>query len=149
VAWLLAEAERQPVLAVWEDLHWADPSTLELLGLVIEQAPTARMLTLLTYRPEFRPPWVPRSHLTQLTLSRLPRPQVETMVQQLTGGKRLPVEVQAQVVAKTDGVPLFVEELLKMILESGLVREEADRYTLTGPLPPLAIPTTLQDSLMA
>jgi class 3 adenylate cyclase/predicted ATPase len=149
VAWLLAEAERQPVLTVWEDLHWADPSTLELLGLVIEQAPTARMLTLVTYRPEFRTPWAHRSHLTQLTLGRLPRPQVETMVRQLTGGKPLPAKVLAQVVAKTDGVPLFVEELVKMILESGLVREEADRYRLTGPLPPLAIPATLQDSLMA
>jgi class 3 adenylate cyclase/predicted ATPase len=147
--WLLAEAERQPVLAVWEDLHWADPSTLELLGLVIEQVPTARMLTLVTARPEFRPPWAPRSYLTQLTLGRLPRPQVDTMVRQLTGGKPLPAEVLAQVIAKTDGVPLFVEELVKMILESGLVREEADRYALTGPLPPLAIPATLQDSLMA
>jgi class 3 adenylate cyclase len=147
--WLLAEAERQPVLAVWEDLHWADPSTLELLGLVIDQMPTARLLTLVTYRPEFRPPWAPRSHLTQLTLGRLPRPQVETMVRQLTGGKPLPAEVLAQVVAKTDGVPLFVEELVKMLLESGLVREAADRYGLTGPLPPLAIPATLQDSLMA
>jgi class 3 adenylate cyclase len=149
VTWLLAEAERQPVLAVWEDLHWADPSTLELLSLVIEQAPTVRLLTLMTYRPEFRSPWVPRSHLIQLTLGRLPRLQVETMVQQLTGGKPLPAEVLAQVVAKTDGVPLFVEELVKMLLESGLVREEAGRYTLTGPLPPLAIPATLQDSLMA
>jgi class 3 adenylate cyclase/predicted ATPase len=147
--WLLAEAERQPVLAVWEDVHWADPSTLELLGLMIDQVPTARMLTLVTARPEFRPPWAPRSHLTQLTLGRLPRPQVETMVRQLTGGKPLPAEVLTQVVAKTDGVPLFVEELVKMLLESGLVREEADRYMLTGPLPPLAIPATLQDSLMA
>jgi class 3 adenylate cyclase/tetratricopeptide (TPR) repeat protein len=147
--WLLAEAERRPVLAVWEDLHWADPSTLELLGLVIEQVPTARMLTLVTARPEFRPPWAPRSHVTQLTLGRLPRPQVETMVQQLTGGKPLPAEVHTQVVAKTDGVPLFIEELVKMLLESELVREEANRYMLTGPLPPLAIPATLQDSLMA
>ena len=85
VAWLLAEAERQPVLVVWEDLHWADPSTLELLGLVVDQAPMVHMLTLMTTRPEFRPPWAPRSHLAQLTLGRLPRPQVETMVRQLTG----------------------------------------------------------------
>jgi predicted ATPase len=110
---------------------------------------TARLLMLVTARPEFRPTWTPRSHLTQLTLSRLPRPQVETMVQRLTGNKRLPAEVLAQVIAKTDGVPLFVEELVKMLLESGLVREEADRYVLTAPLPPLAIPSTLQDSLMA
>ena len=137
------------MLSVWEDVHWADPSTLELLDLVIEQGPTARLLTLMTARPEFRPPWTPRSYLTQLTLGRLPRPQVETMVQQLTDGKPLPAEVLEQVVAKTDGVPLFVEELVKMILESGLLREEANRYVLTGPLPPLAIPATLQDSLMA
>jgi class 3 adenylate cyclase/predicted ATPase len=149
VAWLLAEAEWEPVLAVWEDLHWADPSTLELLGLVVDQAPTVRMLTLATHRPEFRSPWAPRSHLTQLTLGRLQHPQVETLVRQLTGGKPLPAEVLAQVIAKTDGVPLFIEELVKMIVESGLVREEADRYGLTGPLPPLAIPATLQDSLMA
>jgi class 3 adenylate cyclase/predicted ATPase len=149
VAWLLAEAERQPVLVVWEDLHWADPSTLELLGLVIDQAPTAQLLLLLTARAEFRPPWAARSHLTQLTLGRLPGPQVETMVRQLTADKPLPAEVLAQVIARTDGVPLFVEELVKMILESGLVREEADRYMLAGSLPPLAIPATLQDSLMA
>jgi class 3 adenylate cyclase/tetratricopeptide (TPR) repeat protein len=149
VAWFLAAAERQPVLAVWEDLHWADPSTLELLGLLLDQTPTARMLILLTCRPEFHPPWATRSYLTQLTLGRLGRPQVEEMVTRLTGGKPLPVEVVEQIVAKTDGVPLFVEELVKMLLESGLVHEEVERYVLTGPLPPLAIPTTLQDSLMA
>jgi class 3 adenylate cyclase len=149
VAWFLAAAERQPVLAVWEDLHWADPSTLELLGLVLDQAPMARMLTLLTCRPEFPPPWATRSYLTQLTLGRLGRPQVEEIITRLTGGKPLPAEVVEQIVTKTDGVPLFVEELVKMLLESGLVQEEAERYVLTGPLPPLAIPTTLQDSLMA
>jgi predicted ATPase len=149
VAWLLAEAEQQPVLAVWEDLHWADPSTLELLGLVLDQVPTAYMLTLLTGRPEFHPPWASRSHLTQITLTRLGRPQIEAMLIRLTGGKVLPAAVVEQIVARTDGVPLFVEELVKMLLESGLVREEADRYVLTGPLPSLAIPSTLHDSLMA
>jgi class 3 adenylate cyclase len=132
VAWFLAAAERQPVLAVWEDLHWADPSTLELLGLILDQAPTARMLTLLTCRPEFPPPWATRSYLAHLTDDRA-----------------LPAEVVEQIVAKTDGVPLFVEELLKTLLESGVVHEEAARYVLTGPLPPMAIPPTLQDSLMA
>jgi len=149
VAWLAEAAERQPLLAVWEDLHWADPSTLELLSLIIDQSRTAHMLTLLTCRPEFQPPWPPRSHLTHLTLNRFTHPQVERLIAQAIHGKSLPLEVVQQVVAKTDGVPLFVEELLKMILESGLVREEADRYVLTGPLPPLAIPITLQDSLMA
>ena len=149
VAWLLAETVRQPVLAVWEDLHWADPSTLELLELLLDHVPTARLLLVLTARPEFRPPWAPRSYVTQLTLTRLPRHQIEEMVLRVTGGKPLPAEVLAQVVAKTDGIPLFVEELVKTILEAGLVQEAADRYVLTGPLPPLAIPATLQDALMA
>jgi predicted ATPase len=149
VAWLVAEAERQPVLAVWEDLHWADPSTLELLGLVLDQTPTVPLCTLLTYRPEFLPPWEPRSYLTQLTLTRLTRPQAEEMVQRVTGGKALPTEVVQQIVTKTDGVPLFVEELTKMVLGAGLLRKGEDRYNLTGPLPPLAIPATLQDALMA
>jgi predicted ATPase len=116
VARLVAEAERQPALAVWEDLHWADPSTLELLGLVLDQTPTVPLCNLLTYRPEFLPPWEPRSYLTQLTLTRLTRPQAEEMVQRVTGGKALSTEVVRQIVAKTDGVPLYVEELTKMVL---------------------------------
>ncbi|HEY7491051.1 MAG TPA: AAA family ATPase, partial [Candidatus Tectomicrobia bacterium] len=149
MAWLVAETERQPVLAVWEDLHWADAATLDLLGLVLDQTPTTPLCTLLTYRPEFRPPWPLRSYMTPLTLTRLMRPQVEEMVQRMTGGKALPGEVLQQIAAKTDGVPLFVEELTKMVLESGLLQEREDHYELTGPLPPLAIPTTLHDSLMA
>jgi class 3 adenylate cyclase/predicted ATPase len=149
VACLLEETHRRPVPTVWEDLHWADPSTLELLSLVINQAPMAPMLIMMTFRPEFRPPEVAHSHLTQLTLGRLGRHQVEQIVAHLTHGKTLPAEVLEQVIAKTGGVPLFVEELIKMVLESGLVQEAEDHYVLTGPLPPLAIPATLQDSLMA
>ena len=149
VTWLLAEAAQQPVLAIWEDLHWADPSTMELLGLLLDQVPTAHLLLVLTCRPEFRPSWAPRSYMTPLTLTRLLRPQVEELVLRMTCGKPLPAEVLRQIVEKTDGIPLFVEELVKTILESGLVREEAERYILTGPLPPLAIPTTLQDALTA
>ena len=149
VAWLAAEAERQPVLVAWEDLHWADPTTLEVLGLVIEQAPTVPMLHVLTYRPEFSPPWPPRSHITPLVLNRLERPQVEALITQRAGGKTLPAEVVQYIVAKTDGVPLYVEELTKMLLASALLREEADQYVLTGPLRTVAIPDTLQDALMA
>jgi predicted ATPase len=149
VAWSLEEAERQPVLMVWEDLHWADPSTLELLGLFIDQAPTAPLLHLLTFRPEFVPPWPTRSHMTPLTLHRLERPQVEGMIARLANGKTLPVDVIEHIVSKTDGVPLFIEELTKMLLESTLLREEADHYALTGPLTAISIPTTLYDSLMA
>ena len=149
MAWLLAEAAQQPVLAIWEDLHWADPSTLELLALLLDQVPTGRLLLVLTCRPEFRPPWPLRSSMTQLTLTRLTHQQVAEMVVRVTDGKPLPAEVLRQIVAKTDGIPLFVEELVKTILEAGLVREEAKGYVLTGPLPPLAIPITLQDALMA
>jgi predicted ATPase len=149
LAWMLAEAEHQPTLTVWEDLHWADPSTLEFLSLLIDQTPTARLLTLCTCRPEFHTPWTPHSYLTQLTLSRLGRTQVEAMIEPITGGKALPAEVGQQIVAKTDGVPLFVEELTKAVLESGLLQERENRYELTGPLPSLAIPATLHDSLMA
>jgi class 3 adenylate cyclase/predicted ATPase len=148
-AWLVEEAGRQPVLVVYEDLHWADPSSLELLSLLINEVTTARMLMLLTFRPEFRPPWTPHSHITHLTLTRFTRSEVERMIVQVMQGKILPAEVIRQVMTKTDGVPLFIEELLKMILESGLLREEDGHYLLTGPLPPLAIPSTLQDSLMA
>ena len=146
---LLRIAAQQPVLFVMEDLHWVDPSTLELLSLLVDQGPTARILALLTFRPDFSPPWTGRSHLTQVTLQRLPRRQAAELTGRVAHGKALPPEVVEQVVAKTDGVPLFVEELTKMVLESGLLQEREERYELTGPLPPLAIPTTLHDSLMA
>ena len=149
VAWWLEAATRQPVLAVWEDLHWADPTTLELLGLLVEQTPTTTMLHVLTFRPEFAPPWPTRSHLTPITLTRLERLQVEALIAHLAGGKALPAEVVAHIVAKTDGVPLYVEELTKMLLASDLLRADAAHYVLTGPLSTMAIPETLQDSLMA
>jgi class 3 adenylate cyclase/predicted ATPase len=149
VAWMLEEAERRPVLVAWEDLHWADPSTLEMLGLVLEQTPTVPMLHMLTFRPEFELPWPTRSHMTPITLNRLERSQVEALITHLARGKALPSEVIEHIVAKTDGVPLYVEELTKMLLESDLLREQEDQYTLTGPLLTVAIPDTLQDSLMA
>ena len=146
---LLRIAAQQPVLLVMEDLHWVDPTTLEFLSLLVDQGPTARILALFTFRPDFSPPWTGRSHLTQVTLHRLTRPQAAEMSRQVAHHKELPPEVVAQIVTKTDGVPLFVEELTKMVLESGLLQEQAERYALTGPLPPLAIPATLHDSLMA
>ena len=146
---LLRIAAQQPVLFVMEDLHWVDPSTLEFLSLLVDQGPTARVLALFTFRPDFSPPWTGRSHLTQVTLPRLPRHQAAEMAGRVAHSKTLPAEVMEQVVARTDGVPLFVEELTKMVLESGLLQEREERYELTGPLPPLAIPTTLHDSLMA
>ncbi len=149
VAWLLIEVERNPVINVWEDLHWADPATLELLGLYIEQSPTVPMLKVLTYRPEFVPPWSMHSHMTPITLNRMERPEVESLIGNQAGGKQMPPEVIAHIVDKADGVPLFVEELTKTALESNFLREEEHCFALTGPLSDLAIPATLQDSLMA
>ena len=144
VAWLVEEAQKAAVLCVWEDLHWADPSTLEVLTLLLDQVPTTRLVALLTFRPEFVPPWGNRSHLSQLTLSRLGRTQVEAMVEQVTGSTALPPEVVQQIVSKTDGVPLFVEELTKMVVEA-----EADVGARHAVPLPLGIPSTLQDALMA
>ena len=147
--WLLEEAEQRPVFQVWEDLHWADPTTLELLGLYIDQSPTVSMLNAMTYRPEFVPPWTMHSHMTPITLNRLERPEVEALIGHQAAGKAVPSEVVEHIVAKADGVPLYVEELTKTILESEFLRKEGDRYALTGTLSELAIPATLQDSLMA
>src|SRR5262249_54847259 len=147
-SWLLSIAQHENLILLFEDLHWADPSTLELLGHLVEQAPTAHLLLLLTCRPEFTPPWSGRSHVATIMLSRLPRVQWETMVQnnvERASGPRseeggtlarlgLPLQILDQIIAKTDGVPLFVEELTKMVLESDLLRERQGHYELTGPL---------------
>src|SRR5262249_9426217 len=146
---LLRIAAEQPVLFVMEDLHWADPTTLEWLSLLVDQGPTARILALLTFRPDFHPPWTGRAHLTQLTLHRLSPRHAVAMTEPVAHRKALPAAVVEHVVTTTDGVPLFVEELTKMVLESGLLQERDGRYELTGPLPPLAIPATLHDALMA
>ena len=149
LVWLLREVERQWLLLVIEDLHWLDASTLEFLNLLVDQAATTHVFILLSFRPVFRPPWPLRAHLTHLTLSRLPRHQAARLIEQVAGGKGLPAQVHDQLLTSTDGVPLFVEELTKMVLESGILREAHDRYELIGLLPALAIPATLQDSLMA
>ncbi|KRQ93785.1 adenylate cyclase [Bradyrhizobium jicamae] len=146
---VLGLATRRPVLALYEDLHWADPTSLELLDLMINRVQGAPVLVLITFRPEFEPLWTRYAHVTALTLSRLSRRQGAAMVARLSGGKALPPVVLDQIVAKTDGVPLFVEELTRAVLETNLLRDEGDHYALAGPLPPMAIPTTLQESLLA
>jgi class 3 adenylate cyclase/tetratricopeptide (TPR) repeat protein len=140
---------RQPILVLFEDLHWADATSLELLDLTVERVRQLPVLALFTFRPEFEAPWVGLPNVGTLTLGRLERGDVENMVARLTGGRVLPAEVMKQIVAKTDGNPLFVEELTKTVLEAGILVEDAEGYRLDGPLPPLAIPATLQDSLMA
>jgi len=149
VGWALELAESKPVLHVWEDLHWADPTTRELLGLYIDQSPTVPILNVLTYRPDFVPPWPMRSHMTPIALNRLERPEVESFVKHLSRGKSLPGEVLEHIVAKADGVPLYIEELTKTIIESKVLTEEEEGYRLDGALAELQIPSTLQDSLMS
>jgi predicted ATPase len=114
VAWLLEEAERAVVYCAWEDLHWADPSTLEILTLFLDQVATARVLALLTFRPEFSPPWGNRSHISRMTLSRLGRQHVETMIERVTGGKALPADVMQQ-----NGLKQLVEA--ELVYQRGLL----------------------------
>lgn len=149
VSMLSQQADEQPVLFILEDLHWTDPSTLELLDIFIDQIPTSSICVLLTSRPAFQPSWSARSYLTQITLNYLSRNQIEQLAQWVAGGKRLPDDVLHQIVEKTDGVPLFVEEMTKAVLESEGVKEINGRYEATSAFSSLAIPTTLQDSLMA
>ena len=146
---LVEMSKREAVMLIVEDLHWIDPSTLELLDMLIDQVSSYRIFLMLVCRPAFESPWSERSVPVPISLERLTQPQVENLVSELAGGMSLPKEVLEQIVSKTDGVPLFVEELTRMVLESGLLVEGEDSYELVGPLPPLAIPSTLQDSLMA
>jgi class 3 adenylate cyclase/tetratricopeptide (TPR) repeat protein len=142
-------ARKQPVLLLCEDVHWADATSLELLDLTVERLRQLPVLALFTFRPEFEPLWTGLPNVSILSLGRLDRDEVESMVAQVTGGRILPAEVMKQIVAKTDGNALFVEELTKAVLEGGILVEDAEGYRLDGPLPPLAIPATLQDSLMS
>jgi len=134
MVWLLKESERKPVLTVWEDLHWYDPSTLEAYRLLVDQVPKARIFMLATARPEFVLQWGARSHYTQLTLGRLQHRQAELMASEVAGRNSLPADVMQQIVSKTDGVPLFVEELVKMVMESGILKERRGQYELSSPL---------------
>jgi predicted ATPase len=150
---LLAQLEHlaahQPALMIFEDVHWIDPTSLELLSLAVDQIKSARILMVATARPEFTPPWPSHRHTSTIGLTRLDKIEGEALVAGMTGTKSLPRELLDQIVARTDGVPLFIEELTKTILESGLLREVDGRYELIGPLPPLAIPSTLHASLLA
>jgi class 3 adenylate cyclase/predicted ATPase len=145
---IIALSRSQPVLMIFEDAHWIDPTTLDALGAVIDRIQDSAVLLVITYRPEFEPPWSGHAHTTTLSLNRLSRRQVADMVANVTGEKTLPDEVLGHIVAKTDGVPLFVEELTKTVLESENLSEDP-RRRIGDPLPSSTIPSTLQDSLMA
>jgi class 3 adenylate cyclase len=140
---------REPVLMVFEDVHWSDPTTRESLDLLIDRVPRLRLVLIITFRPEFMPPWMGRPNVTLLSLDRLPPRQRAEMITHLTAGKALPKEIADQIIDRTDGVPLFIEELTKTVVESGVLTEAGDQYTLAGPVPPLAIPSSLHASLLA
>jgi class 3 adenylate cyclase/tetratricopeptide (TPR) repeat protein len=142
-------ASRQPLLIVYEDVHWSDPTTREGLDLLIDRIPALRVLVIMTFRPEFTPPWAGRSHVTLLTLNRLPLRLRAEMITHVTGGKSLPKEIATQIIDRTDGIPLFIEELTKAVVESDVLTETGDGYRVVGPVGPLAIPTTLHASLLA
>ena len=142
-------AERRPVLVLFEDLHWLDPTSLELLTLLVERMSLWRVLVVLTARPEFLPPWPPYPHVTTLPLTRFDQSDGEALVGLVTKGRALPAPLLNQILDRADGVPLFIEELTKAVLESALMREDAGRYVLAGTVPPAAIPATLHASLLA
>ncbi len=142
-------AQRKPVLWVIEDAHWIDPTTLELIELALDRVQGARVLMLITARPTFVASFASHPVVTRLALNRLARAATQAIVLRITRGKRLPDALLDEIAARTDGVPLFVEEMTKAVIESGVLREDADAYHLDGPLSALAIPTSLHDSLMA
>ena len=144
----LERLARQPVVMIVEDAHWIDPTSRELLDRTVERIRSLPVLLIITFRPEFEFPWTGQPHVTKLVLNRLDRRGRAILVTQIAG-KPMPPDVISQIIERTDGVPLFVEELTKSVLESGLLREERGHYVLDGPLPPLAIPTSLHASLMA
>jgi class 3 adenylate cyclase/predicted ATPase len=142
-------AHQKPIFLLFEDAHWADATSVELLDLTIERMRQLPVLALFTLRPEFEPPWVGLPNVAVIKLGRLDSSNVASIVTQVTHGHALPAEVMSQIIAKTDGNPLFVEELTKAVLEGDILVKDDDGYRLDGPLLPLAIPATLQDSLMA
>ena len=138
--------EDAPVLALLEDAHWIDPTSLDVFSRLIDRLPRLRALLVVTFRPEFAAPWVGRAHVASMQVNRFGRRHAIAMVDCVIGGKALPAGILEEIVAKTDGVPLFIEELTKTVLESGLLREENGGYVLDHEMTPLAIPSTLQET---
>ena len=149
LAMTLGSAKQAPLLMIVEDIHWLDPTSLDLANRLVEQMRHLPIFLVATGRPEFAAPWHGLDNFTAVLLNRLERHDAVAMIDRMTSGKKLPAQVLDQIVAKTDGVPLFMEELTKSVLESGLVREEDGTYVLASALTPLAIPSTLHDSLTA
>src|SRR5258707_6102997 len=142
-------SRRGPVLVVFEDAHWIDPSSLELMNGAIRRVATLPVMIVVTHRPEFAPPWLDLAHATVLKLNQLGRSQAVELIHKAAGGKTLPGEIAEQIAAKSQGVPLFIEEITRSILESGDLEDFGDRYVLRQSIREFTIPSTLQDSLIA
>jgi predicted ATPase len=139
---------QNPLLMIFEDAHWVDPTTLELFGRIVGRIPTLRVLLIVTFRPEFEPPWVGRPYVTTLTINRLGERDISAMIDRVVGNKLLPANIRQDIIERTDGIPLFVEEITKAVLEAG--SEGAAQQTAAAiPSPALAVPASLQASLMA
>jgi class 3 adenylate cyclase/tetratricopeptide (TPR) repeat protein len=149
IAQTVGLAARQPVLMILEDAHWIDPTTRELFDITIERVRNLPVMLIVTYRPEFAPPWLGQSHVTTLTLNRLGRRENAILIKQVAGGKELPAVLLEQIITRTDGVPLFIEEMTKSVLESDVLREESGAFVLAASLPNFTVPATLQASLIA
>jgi serine/threonine protein kinase/tetratricopeptide (TPR) repeat protein len=149
IDWLAEQANRRPVLFIVEDMHWVDPSTLEFLGLLFDQCSDARIMTVLTARPEFNAPWPVRANRSQLAINRLTRRQIADLVGRKVGMKDVPEALVEQLAARTDGVPLFIEEFARMIEESGALHGLDGELSMTGSFPIDTIPATLQDLLLS
>ena len=149
LAWLAAETTDTPVLVRWVNLQWADPSTLEMLETVIDQAPSARALHVLTFQPAFDPSWATRSHLTPMTLERLEQAETQALMTQLAGGGSLPSELVDYVADKGGGVPFVTEEFTAALLESETLTQVNGRYTLSGPVDEISLPATWQEAFLA
>ena len=133
---------------IFEDAHWTDPTSLELFGRIVDRIPSRRVLLIVTFRPEFVLPWVGRAHVTAVTINRLPKRDVDAMIDRVVGNKLLPPNIRRDIIERTDGIPLFVEEMTKAVLEAESVGE-ADQTASAIPLPALAVPASLHASLMA
>ena len=128
-------ARQNPVLMIFEDAHWTDPTSLEVFGRVVDRITTLRVLLIVTFRPEFEPPWIGRPHVTALTINRLAQREVDAMIDRVVGNKLLPASIRQDIIERTDGIPLFVEEMTKAVLEAeseGAARADGCRYSVPG-----------------
>jgi predicted ATPase len=143
-----ALSRQKPVLMIFEDAHWTDPTSIETFGRVLDRVRSLPVLLIVTFRPEFEPPWIGQPYVTALTINRLPQREIEAMIDGVVGNKFIPASIRHDIIERTDGIPLFVEEMTKSVLEAGS-EEEAQRNAATVPSTALAVPASLHASLMA